>query len=217
MAACTSRAAPSMSRFNPNCNVIRAEPTELCDVISVTSAIEPRWRSSGLATLVATVSGLAPGKVAWTEMVGKSTCGNGATGSLVNANRPASAMPMASSVVATGRAMNGCDRFMRLLRFTRRAWRRVPVETRAHAARERIEAEIDHRRGEQRERLRHDQPAHDRNPQRPPQFGTRAPAEHQRQRAEERGHRGHQDGPEAQQRRLVDRFARTFALLAFGF
>jgi hypothetical protein len=112
MAACTSRAAPSMSRFRPNCSVMRVLPTELIDVISVTSAIVPRWRSSGLATLVATVSGLAPGSVACTEMVGKSTCGNGATGNRANAKRPASAMPMASSVVATGRAMNGRERFM---------------------------------------------------------------------------------------------------------
>jgi hypothetical protein len=112
MAACTSRAAPSMSRFRPNCMVMRVEPTELDEVISVTSAIEPRCRSSGLATLVATVSGLAPGSVACTEMVGKSTCGSGATGSFVNAKIPASAMPIASSVVATGREINGRDRFI---------------------------------------------------------------------------------------------------------
>ena len=37
-------------------------------------------RSSGCATDVAMVSGLAPGNVAVTWMVGKSTCGNGATG-----------------------------------------------------------------------------------------------------------------------------------------
>ncbi len=61
---------------------MRACPTELAEVISVTSAICPRWRSSGLATLVATVSGLAPGSCACTEMVGKSTCGSGETGSL---------------------------------------------------------------------------------------------------------------------------------------
>jgi hypothetical protein len=112
MAACTSRAAPSISRFRPNCSVMRVEPTELCEVISVTSAIEPRCRSSGLATLVATVSGLAPGRVACTEMVGKSTCGSGATGSFVKANTPDSAMPTASRVVATGRAINGRDRFI---------------------------------------------------------------------------------------------------------
>ena len=70
MAACTSRAAPSMSRLRSNCRVMRAWPMPLCDVISVTSATEPRWRSSGEATLVATVSGLAPGSCALTEIVG---------------------------------------------------------------------------------------------------------------------------------------------------
>ena len=39
-------------------------------------------------------------------MVGKSTWGSGETGSWRNANMPASAMPMVSSVVATGRRMN---------------------------------------------------------------------------------------------------------------
>ncbi|WP_237567275.1 hypothetical protein [Burkholderia pseudomallei] len=112
IAACTSRAAPSMSRFRLNCSTIRALPTELIDVISATSAIEPRCRSSGLVTLVATVSGLAPGSDACTRIVGKSTCGSGETGSLTNANRPASAMPSASSVVATGRVMNGRARFI---------------------------------------------------------------------------------------------------------
>ena len=69
----------------------------------MTSAMSPRWRSSGVATVVAIVSGLAPGSCAVTEIVGKSTCGSGATGNLQNANMPASAMPMVSSVVATGR------------------------------------------------------------------------------------------------------------------
>ena len=35
MAACTSRAAPSMSRDRSNCSVIRDEPSELDEVISV--------------------------------------------------------------------------------------------------------------------------------------------------------------------------------------
>ena len=39
-------------------------PTPLVEDISVTSAICPSLRSSGLATLVATVSGLAPGSEA---------------------------------------------------------------------------------------------------------------------------------------------------------
>ena len=61
--------------------MIRAEPTVLCEVISVTSAMMPRWRSKGVATVAAIVSGLAPGIDANTEMVGKSTCGSGDTGS----------------------------------------------------------------------------------------------------------------------------------------
>lgn len=59
-----------MSRSSPNCKVMRAEPTELDEVISVTSAISPRWRSSGLATVAATTSGLAPGNEAVTEITG---------------------------------------------------------------------------------------------------------------------------------------------------
>ncbi len=70
-----------MSRFRPNCRVMLAWPTELREVIWVTSAMAPRCRSSGLATVAATVSGLAPGSEAETEMVGKSTCGSGDTGS----------------------------------------------------------------------------------------------------------------------------------------
>ena len=49
------------------------EPRVLVDVISVTPAMRPSCRSSGVATAVAMVSGLAPGSPAETEMVGKST------------------------------------------------------------------------------------------------------------------------------------------------
>src|SRR5665213_357356 len=91
---------------------MRVDPTEEEEVISVTSAICPRWRSSGLATVVATSCGLAPGSVALTEIVGKSTCGNGETGSLKNATAPAAASPNVSKVVATGRRMKGVDRLM---------------------------------------------------------------------------------------------------------
>src|SRR2546421_5672539 len=76
-----------MLRPSANCSVMRVEPTLLDEVISVTSAMTPRWRSSGVATVVAIVSGLAPGICANTEMVGKSICGSGDTGSLKNANR----------------------------------------------------------------------------------------------------------------------------------
>ncbi len=55
-------------------------PRVLCDVIWVMPAICPNCRSSGAATEVAMVSALAPAKVTCTWMVGKSTCGSGATG-----------------------------------------------------------------------------------------------------------------------------------------
>src|SRR5215467_1314733 len=114
IAAWTSRAAPLMSRLSPNCRLMRAEPALLDDVISETSAIWPRCRSSGVATLVATVSGLAPGSCARTEMVGKSICGSGETGSWKKATAPAAATPNVSKVVATGRRMKGLDRLMGL-------------------------------------------------------------------------------------------------------
>src|ERR1700722_1480920 len=88
------------------------EPRELTDVISVTLEIRPNCRSSGVAMDDAMISGLAPGSEALTEMVGKSTCGRGETGSTMNAAAPASATATVNSVVATGRRMNGAERFM---------------------------------------------------------------------------------------------------------
>ena len=59
------------------------EPSPLVDVISVTPAMRPNWRSSGVATEEAMVSGLAPGSPACTLRVGNSTWGSGETGSSV--------------------------------------------------------------------------------------------------------------------------------------
>src|SRR6185369_9074231 len=70
IAACTSRAAESILRFRSNCRLMRVDPTPLLDVISFTPAITPSRRSSGVATLVAMVSGLAPGRLALTEITG---------------------------------------------------------------------------------------------------------------------------------------------------
>src|SRR5438093_13671178 len=88
---------------------MRVEPSELAEVISVTPAMRPSERSSGVATVAAMVSGLAPGSDACTEMVGKSTWGSGATGNLRKATMPASATPKVRRVVATGRWMKGVD------------------------------------------------------------------------------------------------------------
>ncbi len=69
-----------MLRLRSNCKVTLVEPSELVEVISVTPAMRPNWRSSGVATEDAMVSGLAPGRLAPTLIVGKSTCGSGDTG-----------------------------------------------------------------------------------------------------------------------------------------
>src|ERR1700684_2784897 len=109
MEACTSRAAPLISRFKSNCSVMLVEPRLLEEVISVTPAMRPNWRSSGVATEEAMISGLAPGKVAATDMVGKSTCGRAETGNCLKATAPASASATVRSAVATGRRINGVD------------------------------------------------------------------------------------------------------------
>ncbi len=78
-------------------------PSELVEVISVTPAMWPNCRSSGVATEAAMISALAPGRAAPTEMVGKSTCGSGDTGNTLKATAPAKAIATVSRVVATGR------------------------------------------------------------------------------------------------------------------
>ena len=65
-----------------------------------------------MATLVAMVAGLAPASWAWTEMVGKSTCGSGETGRFKKAAIPASATPMVSRMVPIGRRTKGAERFI---------------------------------------------------------------------------------------------------------
>ena len=59
------------------------EPTPLTDVISLTPGIRPRRRSSGAATVDAIVPGSAPGRLAETRIVGNSTEGRLATGSIL--------------------------------------------------------------------------------------------------------------------------------------
>jgi hypothetical protein len=80
IAACTSRAAASICRSRSNCSVMFVEPCVDDEVISVTPAMRPNWRSSGVATDEAMVSGDAPGSPALTLIVGNSTCGSGDTG-----------------------------------------------------------------------------------------------------------------------------------------
>ncbi len=78
-------------------------PTELVDVISSTPAMVPSRRSSGVTTLLAMVSGLAPAIDAETAITGRSVLGSGETGSRKKATMPVSASPIVSKVVAIGR------------------------------------------------------------------------------------------------------------------
>src|SRR3974377_1462186 len=87
-------------------------PRKLADVISLTPAMRPNWRSSGVATDEAMISVRARGRLAPTEIVGKSICGRAETGRARKATAPDSAIAAVSSVVATGRLMNGEERFI---------------------------------------------------------------------------------------------------------
>ncbi len=81
MADCTSCAAASSERSSENCSVMLVEPRELVEVIESRPGMVENCRSSGVATDAAMVSGLAPGRLAFTWMVGKSTFGRSLTGS----------------------------------------------------------------------------------------------------------------------------------------
>src|ERR1017187_10280278 len=70
IAACTSRAAPSILRFKSNWMVTELPPSVLMEVISDTPEIWARRRSNGAARAEATVAGSAPGNDAETEMMG---------------------------------------------------------------------------------------------------------------------------------------------------
>ena len=80
MAVCTSRAAPSRSRSRVNCRVMLVLPWPLVEVMESRPAMVENCFSSGVATAEAMVSGLAPGRLAVTWMVGKSTLGSSLTG-----------------------------------------------------------------------------------------------------------------------------------------
>src|SRR6478735_95738 len=80
IAVCTSVAAPSIARLRSNCRVIEVLPSPLVEFIEARPGMAANCCSSGVATEEAIVSGLAPGRVAETVMVGKSTLGRADTG-----------------------------------------------------------------------------------------------------------------------------------------
>src|SRR6202453_2616755 len=119
-----------MLRLRSNCRVTLVLPRELDEVISVMPAIWPNCRSKGVATEDAMICALAPGRLAETEIVGKSTWGRGETGSTLKAIPPAIAIAAVSRVVATGRRMKGAERVMRDLAAPVRGLRRGAVSRR---------------------------------------------------------------------------------------
>jgi hypothetical protein len=112
MAACTSCAAASMLRSSENCSVICVEPCELCEVMESIAGIVENCFSSGVATAAANVVGEAPGRLADTWIVGKSTFGRSATGSRRNAKAPNTRIPIMIRPVMTGRLMNGVEKLI---------------------------------------------------------------------------------------------------------
>jgi hypothetical protein len=185
------------------------DPSELDEVISVTTAMRPNCRSSGVATDDAIVSGLAPGSEAETEIVGKSTCGSGDTGSNSKATAPASPTAIIRSVVAIGRRMNGAEMFT-----TDRSLTAQPASADGGSAPRRSN-QIDDRRGIERQQL-----ADEQSPTIAMPSGRRVPNRFRTERsdfAEERRQRSHHDRPKTQQARFADGLARRLVLLALGF
>ena len=69
-----------MLRLRLNCRVIWVSPRALVEFMESRPAMVENWRSRGVATAEAMVSGEAPGRLAVTRMVGKSTLGRSLTG-----------------------------------------------------------------------------------------------------------------------------------------
>src|SRR5437867_6769736 len=76
--------------------------------------------------------------------------------------------------------------------------------------------DVEHGRDVERQELRHQEAAHDRQAERAPRVRARPDAEPDRDRAEERGHRRHRDRPEPEQAPPVDGVRRGGAR-ALGF
>src|SRR4030095_5068306 len=77
---CTSCAAESISRSSENCSVMFVLPCEFTELMESMPAMVENCFSSGVATAAAIVSGLAPGRLACTWIVGKSIGGHRAPG-----------------------------------------------------------------------------------------------------------------------------------------
>src|SRR4030095_11839533 len=79
-----------------------------------------------------------------------------------------------------------------------------------------IEPQINYRCGIEREHLRNDQAADDRNPERLSQLAAHPHSDRPRPTPQHRSHRCHHDGPEPDKARLTNRFFRSEAFVSFG-
>src|SRR3954454_16053607 len=95
--------------------VMPVEPSPDDDVMLSTPAIVENCFSSGVATADAIVSGLAPGRLALTVIVGKSTVGRSLTGKRRYAVMPKNRMPAMTRTVVTGLRMNSSEKFISLV------------------------------------------------------------------------------------------------------
>src|SRR6266576_4541234 len=105
----TSSAAASMLRLRSNWMTIAVVPCDDVEDIDEMPAMVESWRSIGPATDAAMVSALAPGRVAVTAMVGKSTLGSAETGSSRKPNTPNAMIDAVISVVMTGRRIQSSE------------------------------------------------------------------------------------------------------------
>src|SRR4029078_8783097 len=98
-----------MLRLRANWSVIALVPCDELDDIDEMPAIVDSWRSMMPATEAAMVSALAPGKVAFTAMVVKSTRGSAETGNRRKPKTPKAIIEAVISVVMTGRRIQSSE------------------------------------------------------------------------------------------------------------
>ena len=208
MPAWTSRAAPSMLRSRPNCSVMRVEPSELCDVISLTSAIWP--------------------KMSLERRRDRGRHGVGAGAGHVGLNRDDRKIDLRQRrnrqlrIAQESRKHDADRQQYRRDRSLNEDLGKAVVHgasvgvrriggAHSKALAEPLEEEIDDRGRIERQHLAEHETADDGQAQRTAKLRADAGPEHQRQRAENRRDRRHQDRAQAQEARLKDRFARRRA------
>ncbi len=87
-------------------------PNALDEVMEASDGIWPSGRSKGAVTSAAIVSGSAPGSCVVTWIVGKSTCGSGATGRNRKPRMPPNKTATPRSEVAIGLEMKSDETFI---------------------------------------------------------------------------------------------------------